>query len=334
MSTGSGGAPSADRESGRPGRAPPSLGRKQLVPVALGLVAYLVALVIAFRRWDFPPLGPVVGLVLVGALAGELGAKYLLGLLFRESLARQNHHIGRRTAFAAAMVGTATARLLPAGGAVAPTTMAWAVRSEEDHAAGAALRTTMLGYGGLLLITGLSIGWAAVATDTSPAVAGTILPGLVVAGIGILVLVGSRWLDRVVAVLPSRLRRHFGPTATADRITGTEIGLVLGRIALEGGVLWLVLAGLDVEVDPARALLLFGFATLLSGLPISPGGVGAVEGGLLGALVAMGFAADAVVAPVLVYRLINYWVAAGIGLAVAGRLAAARPHSQIERPRG
>lgn len=315
-------------------RPPAFLRRGPLAVGAAGLVAYLIALGFALRGADLPPPGPRIVGILVGAFAGVLGSKYLLGQLFRLALARRGHEVTGRSAFAAALVGTATARLLPAGGALAPVTMAWAVRREDDHATGAALRITVLGYGGLLVVTGAAMAVVAASTDESAVLAGLTVPGVGLAVVGVLVLSSSRWLQRLVVLLPERLRSRLVWTELARRATAIEAGLVVTRIALEAGVLWLVLAGLDIDIDPARGLLVFGLASVFRSLPITPGGLGAVEGGTLGVLVAMGHTVDQAAAPVLFYRLIDYWAMAGVGLVVAARLAAteSRSHLTDERP--
>jgi uncharacterized protein (TIRG00374 family) len=82
---------------------------------------------------------------------------------------------------------------------------------------------------------------------------------------------------------------------------------------------------------PWRGLLLaYGAAQLASNLPITPGGLGVVEGSLTVALVAYGGAHSATVAAVLLYRIISFWLllplgwAATFGLAWRNRRLAAR----------
>jgi uncharacterized protein (TIRG00374 family) len=71
----------------------------------------------------------------------------------------------------------------------------------------------------------------------------------------------------------------------------------------------LVVAFLAVGAPiPWRALpLAYGAAQLAANLPITPGGLGVVEGSLTIALVAYGGAHASTVAAVLVYRLISFW---------------------------
>jgi uncharacterized protein (TIRG00374 family) len=65
---------------------------------------------------------------------------------------------------------------------------------------------------------------------------------------------------------------------------------------------------------PLRGLLLaYGAAQLAANLPITPGGLGVVEGSLTVALVAYGGAQISTVAAVILYRIISFWAYLPIG---------------------
>jgi len=65
---------------------------------------------------------------------------------------------------------------------------------------------------------------------------------------------------------------------------------------------------------PWRALLLaYGTGQLAANLPVTPGGLGVVEGSLSIALVLYGGAQDATVAAVLLYRIISFWSVLPLG---------------------
>lgn len=293
--------------------------------ILVGFVIYAVALVFAARRWDFPSLDWRAAGFLAVALAGEFGAKALFALLFADALKRQGQPVGFAASFRAALVGTAAARLLPAGGALTPTAMAWAVRSETDHTAGAALRTSVMSYGGLLLLTGMALGWG-LTTGRHPLLfTGAVIASLILISAGTVILVGSRWLPRVVAILPERLQRHFGPTAGGGYITLREAILILLRVAAEATVLWAALAAFGIQLSPSQAMVAFGVSTVVGGIPMTPGGIGLVEGGLVGALAGFGFSAGTVVAPILIYRVIDYWIAGAAGIVAASRVTGMRP---------
>jgi putative heme transporter len=71
----------------------------------------------------------------------------------------------------------------------------------------------------------------------------------------------------------------------------------------------------------AGLLLAYGAGQLAANLPITPGGLGAVEGSITIALVAFGGAETSTVEAVLIYRLISFWGELVIGWVSAGTLA-------------
>jgi uncharacterized protein (TIRG00374 family) len=75
---------------------------------------------------------------------------------------------------------------------------------------------------------------------------------------------------------------------------------------------------------PWKGLLLaYGAGQLAANLPITPGGLGAVEGTITIALVAFGGQQTSTVAAVLMYRLLSFWLVLLMGWAMWGALALA-----------
>ena len=73
---------------------------------------------------------------------------------------------------------------------------------------------------------------------------------------------------------------------------------------------------------PWKGLLLaYGAGQLAAALPITPGGLGAVEGSITIALVAFGGAQVVTVDAVLLYRLISFWLVLVVGWLMVGELA-------------
>jgi uncharacterized protein (TIRG00374 family) len=65
---------------------------------------------------------------------------------------------------------------------------------------------------------------------------------------------------------------------------------------------------------PWRALLLiYGVATVVGSVGITPGGIGLVEGTLCLGLVRAGVPGDQALAAVLLYRLISFWLVTAVG---------------------
>jgi putative heme transporter len=121
------------------------------------------------------------------------------------------------------------------------------------------------------------------------------------------------WLDRIGAISPSR--RNWARAIAmgfANWISDCAC-LVLSFMSVGSGVPW-------------RGLLLaYGAGQLATALPITPGGLGVVEGSITVALVTFGGGQDSTVAAVLIYRLISFWLLLPVGwgswlaLTIAGR---------------
>ena len=262
----------------------------RVVLLLAGFGGYAAAVIFAGRRWQLPEINSRAIGFLALALFFELFAKVVFAGLYRWGLLAVGHQVSWRGAIAAALTGSAVARLLPGGGALTPATMALTVRDEEADGAGAAMRVTMLTYAGLLIMTGL----------------------------GVVVMAGAASLDRLVSILPRRVREYLGPTATGGRVTPAEASLVAIRVTSEAAVLWAALEAFGISLTPSEVFVAHGLSMLIGGLPGLPGGLGIVEGGIIGILSAYGFSTGLVVAPVLVYRIVDYWIPAGIGLVVFG----------------
>jgi uncharacterized membrane protein YbhN (UPF0104 family) len=70
----------------------------------------------------------------------------------------------------------------------------------------------------------------------------------------------------------------------------------------------------ETEVSWIEALAVFAFVRLLTAIPLTPGGLGIIELGLIGGLTAAGGDRPQVVAAVLVYRMLTYVVPIALGI--------------------
>jgi len=133
-------------------------------------------------------------------------------------------------------------------------------------------------------------------------------------------LVNHGWA-RLTAVTPNRRVWALAFAFAAANWLWDCLALALCFLAVGEGVPW---QGL---------LLAYGAAQLAINIPITPGGLGVVEGSLTIALVAYGGQKEATVAAVVLYRLISFW-----GLLVVGWIAWAflayqtRRHERAEGP--
>lgn len=254
---------------------------------------------------------------ITGAIISEFGAKWAFGELFRDGLIRSREPIGRLAALRAALVGTGVARLVPAGGAITPVAMAWATGTESTKAVGAALRATVLNYGGLSLATGLGLGWVVLRGWTPGLRWSAMGLALLLGLLGVILLLASSRLRRVLPVVPRRLRSRVESALVDHHLDRKAATLVLLRVVLESLSLGLTLVAFDVRLKPSQVVTSFGVSQLVGGLPGTPGGAVYTEVGLLGVLGMFGVPAAVGAGPVLVFRLVSYWLPALTG-AMAG----------------
>lgn len=111
----------------------------------------------------------------------------------------------------------------------------------------------------------------------------------------------DHWLERLSAVTPNK--RSWAVAAT----------LGLGNWIADLGCLALSFLAVGAGVPWRGLLLAYGAAQLASNLPITPGGLGVVEGSLTVALVAFGGVEASTVAAVLLYRLLSFWAMLPVG---------------------
>jgi uncharacterized membrane protein YbhN (UPF0104 family) len=249
----------------------------------------------------------------------------------RQLLAAGGARLPWRTVFGLVFASTGLARLMPAG----PVTgAAWQAREYHRRGAGAGLGAWAVLAGGftsiLVSLALLLAGAAAAGTAGLPllacaaAVLAAAVAGLTVAphpARALSRLLGrhhDRWrgLDRLAAAVAvvSRQRAGAGRAAVVLACTGAGLLADAGLLTACFG-----LAGLPV---PWRGLLFAYAAGQLGGrlVPL-PGGLGGVEGGMLGAFALSGISPAAAAAAVIIYRVTGYWAIGVTGSALAAALA-------------
>jgi uncharacterized protein (TIRG00374 family) len=129
----------------------------------------------------------------------------------------------------------------------------------------------------------------------------------------------SRWVRHAKAVSPTR----------GDWLQIFVMGLSMWVADLACLTVSFLAVGADV---PLRGLLLaYGAGQLAANLPVTPGGLGVVEGSITVALVTFGGGEASTVAAVLLYRLISFWLVLPIGWACIGTFALTGRHRALER---
>ena len=245
--------------------------------------------------------------------------------LFRAVFVRSGSRINWRESYEITMAGLAATRLLAAGGAGGVALTAWALkRSGMDGHTVTRRMTAFLVilysvYMAALLVFGLGL-WIGIFSGSAP-LALTLIPaafGALVIG-GALLVSRARPVSAAPADGPARgllARARWLGLSVAAGVRGA-IGLLRSREpGLLGAVVWW---GFDIAVlwaafhafgtVPPVAVIVMGYfvGTLANTLPL-PGGVGGVDGGMIGAFIAFGVDADTAVLAVLAYRAIAFWL--------------------------
>jgi hypothetical protein len=111
----------------------------------------------------------------------------------------------------------------------------------------------------------------------------------------------------------------------AVRLSWTQVGWIVwwGTLnwLLDCAAFALMFVALDAPIPWKGLLLAYGAGQLAATLPITPGGLGVVEGSITLALVAFGGAEASTAYAVLLYRVISFWFILALGWAFIGQLA-------------
>jgi uncharacterized membrane protein YbhN (UPF0104 family) len=252
-------------------------------------------------------------------------------VLFRAVFVRGASPIGWRESYQITMAGLAATRLFAAAGAGGIALTAWALRRSGMEPRLVACRMVAfmvllyVVYAAAVLLDGIGLGVGLFPGGGSFAI--TIVPAAVA---GILFAVGgamallpgdierrlARW-----AVGSGRLAHWVARAATVPALAAsgvrTAIDLIRSRDpGLLGALAWW---GFDISVlwacfhafgaaPPFTVILMAYFVGMVGNLLPLPGGLGGVEGGMIGALVAFGVDFNLAVLAVLSYRAISFWL--------------------------
>jgi putative heme transporter len=252
-------------------------------------------------------------------------------VLFRSVFVRGPSLIGWRESYQVTMAGLAATRLFAAAGAGGVALTAWALRRSGMEARLVACRMVAFMvllyviYAGSLLLDGLGLGTGlfpgggSFAITIVPAIVAAILFGVAgamallpgdverrlerwAAGSGRL----AHWVARAVTV-PALAAS--GVRTAIDLIRSRDPG-VLGAPAWWGFdicVLWACFHAFG-SPPPFTVILMSYFVGMLGNLLPLPGGLGGVEGGMIGAFAAFGVDFNLALLSVLSYRAISFWL--------------------------
>ena len=252
-------------------------------------------------------------------------------VLFRTVFARPPSRISWRVSYQITMAGLVATRLFAAAGAGGIALTAWALRRSGMPPRLVACRMVAFMvllyavYAASLLIDGVALATGAFPGGGSFAI--TVVPAI--AGFVLFVVTGA------IAFLPKDLERRLhawaeGPSrgahllnrsvaAPALAASGVRTAMdlirerrpgVLGAVVwwtFDILVLWAMFHAFGTPPPLSVIWMCYFVGTLANLLPL-PGGLGGVEGGMIGAFAAFGVSFDLAVLAVLSYRAISFWL--------------------------
>jgi uncharacterized protein (TIRG00374 family) len=252
--------------------------------------------------------------------------------LFRGVFRRPGNRVGWRVSYEITLAGGAATKIFATAGAGGIALTVWALRAAGLPTADVATGMVcyeILTYGvymAALAIFGFGL-WFGVFMGTAP-IGVTLIPALF--GLAVIAIVVSmlyidvpteRYLLRRANASHGRARRRWQRAAALPRSLQTGLRAALAMVRRrDPAVLWpLVAWGFDIGTlwaafqafghapPPAELVMGYYVGTLANTLPL-PGGIGGVEGGMIGSFLAFGVNGSLAVLAVLAYRTISYWL--------------------------
>jgi uncharacterized protein (TIRG00374 family) len=326
----------------------PELNRRQLIIGAALIVVALVGLYFLIPKlaglnqtWGQLKHGDPLLLLVGGVLEMLSVAGY--AVLFRTVFGRGMERIDWRASIEIPLAGIAAIRLLSAAGAGGIAVTAWALRRAGMGPTVIACRMVASYvvqyslYLGALIVCGLGLWFGVFPGGGSFGI--TVVPAILGA-VGVVLVLSMALLPQDFERRLATLARHSGRVgrwakrvATAPETVGsgvrTAIGLVRERrLGLLGAAAYwgfdIAVLGLSFrafgQVVPIAVLVMGYFLGTLGSLLPLPGGIGGIEGGMIGAFAAFGVPGGRAVVGVLAYRAISFWLPTIPGIAGYFRL--------------
>ena len=181
----------------------------------------------------------------------------------------------------------------------------------KDVAASLAAVQTVLAVLGLLVVATVGQVLTALRIGVNPLTLGLVVAVLVALTAGgsfiahepPTVRTASAWGRRV-----ARVTRQSRAVLRAAPTRRRGLAWSVTNWLLDAACLWVCLAAYGEVMSPELVLSAYGVAGLVGLVPVTPGGLGVVEGTLVPALVVLGGASGPVVLGVLTWRLLQFWL--------------------------
>jgi uncharacterized protein (TIRG00374 family) len=251
--------------------------------------------------------------------------------LFRAVLSGQETRIGWRASYEITLAGVVATKIFAAAGAGGIALTAWALRAAGLSARAIAERLAgfeIILYGIFmltLLVVGLVLGTGVVGIHVPaevsyvPAGLGALVIGLALAALRIpprlersasRMTGGPRWFGALLARLatvPATLRD--GMATVLAMVRSPHPGMVGAVVYWAGDIAALWASFKAFGAAPALPVVIMGYfvGQLANAIPL-PGGIGGVEGGMIGCFALLGVNAGAALVGVFAYRAISFWL--------------------------
>ena len=317
----------------RPHRFRPFRLSLKLVAFALIVNYILLPLLPNFRK-ALDELSSVSPALLAMGLVLQMAALVCYSLLTKAALGEAGHQISRSRLFRIQMSTKALSNIVPGGSAAGPALgyRLMTLSGVDGPSAGFALATSGLVSAvvlNLLLWFGLIISIPIRGVNKGYGVAA--LAGIIVMLIAALLVLGLmdgqgraekalRWIakklhlneDRAGAAV-RQIAVRLDDLATDRQLLMRVAAWALANWLFDAASLWVFLRAFGVSLDPDALIIAFGVVNVLQVIPITPGGLGIVEGAYTLQLAAFGVPKTVATLGVASYRIGQYWLPTIVG---------------------
>ena len=299
------------------------------VLVFVAVVYFVVLPLIPGFRSAADELTRVQPIFLVAGVVLQMSAWFSYSLMTRSALGPAGHSISRLRMFRIQMSTKALGFIVP-GGSAASSALGYRLLTLSGISgpdAGFALATAGIGSAVVLnllfwtaLLVSIPLHRGANPLYVTAALAGVLI--MLFAAFLILGLIhGQGRAERILRWFAAKLRFDADTAADALRKVGERVEdlvdnrAVLGRVVLgaacawllDASSLWVFIRAFGSTLDPLALLIAFGLANIVAVIPITPGGLGIVEGVYIPTLVGFGLTRRVATLGVASYRLAQYW---------------------------
>lgn len=298
--------------------------------VMFGLVVYffVIPLIPGFRK-AVTELSQVEPTLLVVGLGLQMAALFSYSLLTRAAMGSGDHGVSIWRLFRIQLSTKSVGNILP-GGSAASSALGYRLlrlSGVSGPDAGFALATAGLGSAVVLnLILWVGLIASIPGKGVNPAYGTAAIVGVIVMVVAAALIVGvidgQGRAERALRWLAGRLRFDEDRAADVLRHLGTRLqGLASDRNLLirvlvwasinwllDAASLWVFLNAFGETIPPDALIVAFGLANIMAVVPITPGGLGIVEGIFIPTLVGFGATRSGATLGVLSYRIAQYWL--------------------------